>query len=102
VTQTARSLQLLLDTGHVVGVERWLPRANRRSDLFGFADLLPVQRVEPGALLVQCTTQRHVSARLAKAKARLEQAVWLRSGQRFEVRGWCHRYGRWRVKLRGD
>jgi hypothetical protein len=44
---TARSLKLLRDTGHAVGVvESWVPGANVRRDLFGFADLLAVQRVE--------------------------------------------------------
>lgn len=96
---TVRSMKLLRDTGHIVGiVERWLPRFNRPSDLFGFADLLAVHRVEPGVLLVQCTTLANVSSRLRKAKSKPELAVWLRGGQCFEVWGWYQRHGRWRVK----
>ncbi len=106
MTPTARSLKLLRDTGHIAGVvERWLPRVNRRSDLFGFADLLAVHRVEPGVLLVQATTLANVSARIRKAKGKPELAVWLRAGQRFEVWGWYQRNGRWnvkRVELRGN
>jgi hypothetical protein len=98
VTPTARSLKLLRDTGHVAGVvERWLPHANKRSDLFGFGDILAVHRVEPGVLLVQSTTLGNIAARVAKAKARPELAVWLRSG-RFECWGWYLRNGRWQVK----
>jgi len=99
MTPTARSLKLLRDTGHFAGiVERWLPRVKRRSDLFGFADLLAVHRVEPGVLLVQCTSLANVATRLAKAKSKVELAVWLRAGQRFEVWGRYHRNGRWKVK----
>ena len=86
MTPTARSLTLLRSTGHIAGVvERWLPQVNRRSDLFGFADLLAVHRVVSGVLLVQATSLSNVSARLTKAKGKPELAVWLRAGQRFEV-----------------
>jgi len=54
---------------------------------------------------VQATTLANVAARLKKAKGKVELAVWLRSGQRFEVWGWYHRHGRWKVKrveLRGN
>jgi hypothetical protein len=106
VTPTARSLKLLRDTGHIAGVvERFIAQANKRSDLFGFADLLAVHRVERGVLLVQATTRTNVSARLTKAKSKPELAVWLRNGGRFEVWGWYQDRGRWQVKraeVRGD
>jgi hypothetical protein len=106
LSPTARSLKLLRDSGFVVAVvEKWLPHVNRRRDLFGFADLLAVHRVERGVLLVQATTKANVAARLTKAKAKPELAVWLRNGGRFEVWGWYQDAGRWQVKrveVRGD
>src|SRR5579862_6382711 len=106
MTPTARSLKLLRESGHVAGiVERWLPRVNRRSDLFGCADLLAVHRVEKGVLLVQATSLPNVSARVRKAKSKPALAVWLSNGGRFEVWGWYERNGLWhvkRVELRGD
>jgi hypothetical protein len=106
MTPTARSLDLLRRTGHIAGVvERFIAAVNRRSDLFGFADLIAVHRVEPGVLLLQATTRTNVSARLAKAKSKPELAVWLRNGGRFQVWGWYLAAGRWQVKrveVRGD
>jgi len=48
-------------------VERWIPHANRRRDLFGFGDVLAIDRREPGFLLVQCTSLAHVVDRLWEA-----------------------------------
>lgn len=97
---TRLTLNLLRRSGYVVDVvERWLPRVNRRRDLFGFGDVLAIDRREPGLLLVQCTSIGHVGDRLAKARNRPELAVWLRAGGRFEVWGWVKRGGRWRVKI---
>jgi hypothetical protein len=103
---TARTLKLLRDSGFVAAVvEKWLPHVNRRRDLFGFADLLAVHRVERGVLLVQATTKANVAARLKKARSKPELSVWLRNGGRFEVWGWYRDAGRWQVKrveVRGD
>jgi hypothetical protein len=102
MTPTARSLKLLRDTGHIAGVvERFIAQVNRRSDLFGFADLLAVHRAEPGVLLVQATTLSNLPARVKKARGRPELAVWLRNGGRVEFWGWYERGGRWRVKRVG-
>jgi hypothetical protein len=107
MTLTARSLKLLRDSGHVAGVvERFIAQANKRVDLFGFADLLAVHRGEPGVLLVQATTRPNIGARVKKAKALATLAVWLKNGGRFEVWGWYRDAGgKWKVKrveVRGD
>jgi hypothetical protein len=106
MTPTARSLKLLRDTGHIAGVvERFLAAANKRSDLFGFGDVLAVHRVVSGVLLVQATTLSNLAARMKKARSKPELAVWLRAGQRFEAWGWYRRAGKWhvkRVEVRGD
>jgi hypothetical protein len=79
-------------------VERWLPAAKKRSDTWGFGDVLaanPAARVAP---IVQARTADHVAARLAKARARPELAVWLQAGGAFEVWSWCRRAGGWHVR----
>jgi hypothetical protein len=49
-------------------VERWLPHACVRRDLFGFADVAAVHASDRVFLLMQCTTAAHVAHRLAKAQ----------------------------------
>jgi hypothetical protein len=96
---TARSLALLRRSGYLAeSVERWIPGANIRRDLFHVGDVLAVHPYrQPAFLLVQATSRPNVSARLAKAKASAELATWLRAGGAFEIWGW-HRPGkRWEV-----
>jgi hypothetical protein len=100
VTPTARSLALLRRSGYLAEVvERWIPRANRRRDLFHLGDVLGVHRHrQPAFLLVQATSLANVSSRVAKARSRPEVSIWLRAGGAFEVQGWTCRAGRWEVK----
>jgi hypothetical protein len=99
MTPTGRTPAHLRRLGYVADVcERWLPRVNRRRDLFGFADVTAVPLRESGVLLVQVTTTAHVAHRLAKARSKPELAVWLRAGGTFEVWGWELRRGRWEVR----
>jgi hypothetical protein len=53
-------------------VERWIPRADRRADVFGFADVSAVHPRDRLFLLVQATTASHAAHRLGKAKSRGE------------------------------
>ena len=100
MTPTARTLAFLRRCGHVADVvERWIPRANVRRDLFGFIDVVAVRRGEAGVLGVQATTLPNVAARLSKAKGRTELRTWLAAGNRFAVFGWYRRGDRWRVKI---
>jgi hypothetical protein len=100
MTPTARTMQYLRRWGYLVDVvERWIPRANVRRDLFGIGDLLAVTMDEP-PLLVQCTSLANVSARVAKAQTCQGLAVWLRTGSRFQVFGWAKgRGGLWHPKI---
>jgi|HubBroStandDraft_6_1064221.scaffolds.fasta_scaffold799327_3 hypothetical protein len=107
MTPTARTLALLRRCGYRAAVvESWVPRANVRRDLFGFADVLAVAaHRDPRFLLVQCTTAAHVAHRLAKAKGRPGLRTWLAAGGAFEVWGWARRGRRWtvrRVAVQGD
>jgi hypothetical protein len=100
-TPTALSLSLLRRSGYRAAVvEKWLPHAKRRSDLWGFGDLLAVSdRREPRFVIVQTTTRDHVAARLAKARQCPELRVWLRAGGAFQVHGWAKRGISWQVKV---
>src|SRR6516162_9377156 len=106
MTPTVRSLTLLRRRGYLADVvERWIPRANIRRDLFGCIDLAAVRHEENGVLGVQATTIGNVPARLKKARGLPALQIWLAAGNRFEVWGWVKRGRRWRVKivaLRGE
>jgi hypothetical protein len=107
VTTVARTLIWLRQRGYVAAVvERWLPRVQRRQDLFGFADVLGFHPRDRLFLLVQVTTADHLAHWLAKAQGRPELAAWLRAGGGFVVHSWSRRKnGNWEVKqveLRGE
>src|ERR1700734_2393701 len=100
---TTRTLKFLKDSGFTAAVvEKWLPKVNRRRDLFGVGDVLAVSRRERLTLLVQCTSMTNVSARVRKAQASAELLVWLRAGNAFEVWGWDARGELKRVALSAD
>lgn len=104
---TSRTLNYLRRDGYQVAVvEKWVPRAEVRSDLWRFADVLAVHPVRREFLLVQVTTRGNMSSRLSKSRVQPELAVWLETGGRFEVHGWAMVDGRWSVKrievLSGD
>lgn len=92
-------MALLRKEGYIVGiVERWLPAVERRSDLFGFADLIAAHPFTRSIMLIQVTSAANVSARLSKSRSKPELAVWIRAGGAFEVHGWKQVDGRWRVR----
>jgi hypothetical protein len=95
----ARTLNLLRKSGFTAEpVERWIPGANVRRDLFKIGDVLAMHPVQRVFLLVQVTTIDHVAHRLAKAKEQSGLLAWLRAGGIFEVHGWCRRGKTWTVK----
>jgi hypothetical protein len=99
MTPTARTLTYLRRAGYLAAVvEAWIPRIDRRRDLFGFADVLACHPRDGLFLLVQVTTGGHLAHRLKKAKRRPELALWLKAGGRVEVHGWIRRGGRWSVR----
>ena len=99
MSPTARTLKHLRELGYLpCVVERWIPGACVRKDCFGFADVLAIRSDRIGVLAVQATTDDNMSARLKKARALPELAVWLKAGNRFLVVGWKKRLGRWCVR----
>jgi hypothetical protein len=99
MTPTARTLTALRRSGYVAEVvERWIPGANIRKDLFGIGDVIAVRAGDPGPLLIQCTTADHVSHRRRKALASPGLRTWLAAGGRFELWGWQKRGNRWEAR----
>jgi hypothetical protein len=99
MTPAARSLQLLRQEGYLAEVvERWLPHAWRRVDLFGFADLLAVHARDRRFLLVQTTSDSNLSKRVAKVHSCPGAALWLQAGGRIECHGWRKRGGKWAAR----
>lgn len=81
-------------------VERWIPGANIRRDLFGGIDIVGM-KIRCGILGVQCTTRPHATERLVKLSAEPRMVTWLRSGGRLDVWGWAKRCPRGGRKLWG-
>jgi len=96
-----RTLDYLRRSGwpNVQVVERWIPQARRRKDLFKFADILAVHP-KWGHLYVQATTGSHVNERLLKmrefAAEQIEDVV--KAGARVEIYGWRTLKGKGRRK----
>lgn len=65
---TQRTLKKLRDEGYRAEVvEKWIPQARRRKDLFGFIDVLAVGHGK--TVGVQSTTSAHLAERVAKCSA---------------------------------
>jgi hypothetical protein len=86
-------------------VERYIAPVRCKRDLFGIGDVLAVHPEERAVLLVQCTTDSHVSDRLKRIQAQPELPLLLQAGVAVEVWGWRRRTGRWclrRVAVRAE
>lgn len=85
---TQKSLALLRAQGYTAEVvERWLPRANVRKDLFGFIDIVAMGSGRIAA--VQTTTLSSYQQHVRKLEEKAELIVlWLASGGMFEMHCW--------------
>lgn len=100
MTPTQRTLKYLRDTGyHAEVVERWNPHARIRQDLFGFGDIIALNRGDCRPVIVQCTSGANMASRIAKIKsldvARLVQSYfailvigWRKVGPRGKRKTW--------------
>jgi hypothetical protein len=106
MTPTARTLAHLRRLGYLAAVvETYLPAVRRRRDLYGIGDVLAVHPGERSVLLVQCTSDAHVSDRLRRVRARPELPLLLAGGVAVEVWGWRSVSRRWyvrRVRVEAD
>jgi hypothetical protein len=74
-------------------VERWVPGANIRRDLFNVLDIVALK--DGTTLGVQCTSTSNVSARVHKI-ADSDALPWLRdAGWQLAVVGWAKKDNRW-------
>lgn len=93
-TPTARTKKRYERLGYRVGtVERWVPQARRRIDLYGIFDLLAISESE--TIGIQATTTTNLSARVRKLREAEILPLWLAApGRRAIVIGWSRR-GPW-------
>lgn len=95
---TSRTLQLLKKEGWTCQVvEKWVPQAFKRIDLFGCIDLLAVKgKVTLG---IQATSSGNVSSRVSKSLDEPRLQIWLGAGNKFEVWGWSKKGAKGKRKL---
>src|SRR5690554_5925617 len=95
---TQRSLQALRKAGYTAEtVEKWIPGANIRRDLFGFLDILAIR--DGDIVGVQATTASNLAARVAKAEA-LATYELVCGVMRVEFHGWKKVGRRWQCVVR--
>ena len=89
ISPTQRSLSMLRGRGFTCAItEHWNPHVKIRQDLYGFIDLLYLDRHTMGVVAVQTTSGSNVSSRVAKVKASDKAALWLVCGNQIVVHGW--------------
>ncbi len=94
---TQRSLELMREAGYVADVvERWIPGANIRKDLFGFIDILAIREGEVCG--VQSTSAANVSARVNKIREHANVDAVRKAGIRIVVHGWRKSGRHWAVR----
>lgn len=82
-----RSLKNMRKRGyHAEVVEKWIPRANVRKDLFGFIDIVAVGNGE--TVGVQSTSYSNISSRRKKIIDSEYLEPLLNSGWRIIIQGW--------------
>jgi hypothetical protein len=94
---TQRSLRVMRERGYplVQVVEKWIPRARQRKDLYGIIDVLCVGADIVG---VQATSASNVSARVTKITESEALPLLRKAGIRVLVHGWRKVHGRWRLR----
>lgn len=98
---TSRSLELLRAEGWIPWVvERWIPGANKRVDLFNFGDILAIR--DGAVMIIQTTTASNVSSRIHKIKTSPFLPIVQKAKMFIEVHGWAKRKGRWACVRRED
>ncbi len=99
MTPTGRTLKLLRSWGHVADVvERWIPKLDRRRDLFGGFDVIGIDPREKQTWLVQCTTAPNLAARVRKLQGLPAVPKLLTAGIHCECWGWEKRDEHWTVR----
>jgi hypothetical protein len=78
-------------------VERWIPGANIRRDLFGFIDVIAVHE-NGNVLAVQSTSGSNVAARIRKIAEHPNLPHVRTAGWTILVHGWRKKGNRWTLR----
>lgn len=100
MSPTQRSLKHLRDNGYQVEiVEHWSPWAKRRNDLWGFVDLLAINRETGDILAVQTTSGTNVSARVKKITDHENLPLLRKANISIHVHGWSKLKSGWTLRV---
>ncbi|HEY9147090.1 MAG TPA: hypothetical protein VIN36_10430 [Thiobacillus sp.] len=81
-------------------VEKWIPGANVKRDLFGFIDVIGVHDETGDVLAVQTTSYTNLSARVRKITDHENLPLVRKAGWSIHVHGWRKVGNRWQVKIK--
>lgn len=99
---TSRTLKHLRDNGFEPDVvEKWIPQARRRKDLYGFIDIVAYSH-DPNDVRtygVQSTTYSNVSAHIHKIRESPHLEMLLKRNWVILVYGWRKKKGRWVARI---
>lgn len=99
MTTVRRTLVWLRHAGfHCEVAESWLPRINRRRDLFGWMDVVGLHCRDRIILGAQCTTDDHLAGRIVKARVLPGLRAWLECGGHAWFFGWSKIGDRWSLR----
>jgi hypothetical protein len=92
---TSRSLAHMRKQGYTCEVvEKWVPGANIRKDLFGFVDIVCIRDNE--TVGVQSTSKSNLAARVNKIADHPNIAAVRKAGWKVVAHGWgVDAYGKW-------
>ena len=103
ISPTARSLRRLRELGYLCQVtEHWNQWARVRQDLFGFIDILAIDRSTGDILAVQACSRGDISTRAHKIAEHEHVGTVRKAGIRIEVWGWGtvgHGSKTWELKV---
>lgn len=95
---TQLSLEQLRKEGWLAEVvEKWIPGANIRKDLWGWVDIVALKDGE--TLAVQTTSYSNISARVNKISESDTVSEVRKANWRIEVHGWRKVDNRWKVRI---
>jgi len=95
ISPTQNSLKRLRKAGYEAGVvEKWVPQARRRIDLWGFVDIVAVHPTA-GLVMCQTTTAGNMASRMSKAAKIPAAGYCVSAGVTVEVHGWKKERGLW-------
>lgn len=86
---TARSLDYLRQRSMIaMVVERWNQYARVRIDLFGFIDIVAMNRDDKEIIGIQSTSRGNMNKRILKILSIPDAKYWLEIGGKIHVHGW--------------